>query len=64
MSSTIDNISTNISTRFDSIDGIFQIYNQYDLDPGDEEQLSSSISRLTALRELYLSESLRVLSTF
>lgn len=64
MSSTIDNISTNISTRFDSIDGIFQIYNQYDLDPDDEEQLSSSISRLTALRELYLSESLRVLSTF
>lgn len=64
MTSTIDNISTNISARFDSIDRIFQIYRKYDLDTDDEERLSSFICRLTELRELYLSESLRILSSF
>lgn len=64
MTSTIDNISINISIRFESIGKIFQIYNTYDLDVNDEEQLHYFINRLDNLHELYLSESVRLLSLF
>lgn len=64
MSSTVDNIYANIDARFDSLQGIFNIYNEYDLDPDDDEQVHNAISKLIKLRDTYRTETLEVLTTF
>lgn len=64
MTSTIDNICSNIDQRFIALEDIFGIYSQYKLDIPDEKQIESSIESLKKTKETYLLSSLGTLQSF
>ena len=64
MTSTIDNICTNIDTRFESLAEILNIYDKYQLDPEDAELVTYSLQLLGKLKNTYNAETLEVLTEF
>ena len=64
MSTTVDNICANIDTKFNSLQSIFKIYNGYNLDPDDNKQVFSTITKLDNLLYVYQTETLEALTVF
>lgn len=64
MSTTIDNICTNIETKFDSIKSLFNIYNNYELLDEDNQIVTESLQKIDDLKESYVSSTLCILSDY
>lgn len=64
MSSTIDSINGNIEQRFDTLNQIAEIYNQYDLDENDQQLLTNARAELSDLSESYFSSTVCILKEY
>lgn len=64
MSSTIDNINTNIVVKLKELKNIINIYNAYQLDDYDEKKISSYVDELQNLSSVYEFGSIEMLKGF
>jgi len=64
MSSTIDNICSNIDTRFNSVEELIKICNTYELDTEDTMFIETTLENIKRLKQQYIANTIDILTEY